>query len=92
VAGGPHGLHQEQAAAGCLLEERSGRVPVESHRLLAEHVLAGLERQPGVRVVERVRRGDVHDVHRRVADQLLIGAVRRTTELGRELLRPRQRA
>ena len=50
---------------------------VERERLLAEHVLAGLEAEPGVVEVEGVRRRDVDDVDVRVGDQLLVGAVRR---------------
>ena len=50
---------------------------VERQRLLAQHRLAGLERQPGVLEVQGVRRGDVHHVDVGVGDQLLVAAVRR---------------
>ena len=78
VAGGPHRLHQEPVRARrASANSSSASAASQRDRLLAEHVLAGLEAEPGVLEVEGVRRGDVDDVDGRVGDQLLVGAVRR---------------
>ena len=77
VAGRPHRLHQEPVVLAGQPDHLLGVGRVERERLLAEHVLAGLEAQPGVVEVEGVRRRDVDDVDVRVRHQLLVGAVRR---------------
>ena len=55
---------------------RDGR----GHRLLDQHVRAGLEKLPGDRVVQRGRRDDAHRLD--AAQKLAIVGVRRHAELG----------
>ena len=85
VARRPHRLHEEAVVLAGEPDHLLGVGGVEGDRLLAEHVLAGLEAQPGVVQVEGVGRRDVDDVDGRVGHQLLVGAVRR----GRAVLAPR---
>ena len=58
----PDGLHEEQPPAAGLLRHACRLPGVERERLLAQDVLAGPEEADGVRLVPRVRRGDVDDV------------------------------
>ena len=60
------------AASSAMLARLGG---VQCQRLLHQHVLARLERQPGAGEVRGVRGGDVDDVDVRVGDELLVAAV-----------------
>ena len=77
VARRPHRLHQEAVVRGGEPDHRLGLGGVEGQRLLAQHVLAGLEGEPGVVEVQGVGGGDVHDVDGGVGDQLGVGPVGR---------------
>ena len=55
VAGHPHRLHEEAAGLGGGRDHRLCLRGIEGQRLLAEHVLAGVEGQSGVLEMEGVR-------------------------------------
>ena len=66
----PHGLHEEPLAAAGGDRHGFGPGQVDRERLLAEHVLAGLEGRHGHLVVEAVGDGDVDRVDIVVGEQL----------------------
>ena len=68
-------LHAEEPL--CLGHVEDGRdgERIRAHRLLAEHVLAGLERADRPLAVQPVRQRDVDRVDRRVGEQRLVAAV-----------------
>ena len=76
VAGGPHRLHEEDAVLSCQPHHLLGVAGVEGQRLLAHHVLAGLDGHPGVLEVQGVRGGDVDDLDVGVGDQVGVRRVR----------------
>jgi len=57
----PHRLHQEDALAARQRHRGLGLAPVHRERLLAQHRLAGLERERHRRRVIGMRRADVDD-------------------------------
>ena len=72
--------HEREAGAVGEQHELLGVGRRARHRLLDEHVLAGLERRLGEREVRRDRRGDDHRVHGRVVEHLVValrGGLRR---------------
>ncbi len=71
----PDRLHQEQSPAPRLLCHARRLPGVERERLLAQDVLPGPEGVEGVRLVARVRSGDVDDVHVRIGRQRVVVAV-----------------
>ena len=76
MTGHPHRLHQEQSTLAGELDHLFGVGGVKGECLLAQHVLAGVEGQPRVLEVQRVRRGDVDDIDVRVVDQFGVRRVR----------------
>lgn len=73
----PHGLHEEQLLLPRLLDQQPRLLGRDGERLLAQHVLARLERQHGVLEVVAVRRRDVDDVDVGVRHELGVGTVGR---------------
>lgn len=71
----PDGFHEEQLLLAGHVAQHLELLGVDGEGLLAQHVLAGLERKHRVLEVVRVRRRDVDDVHVGVGHQLLIAAV-----------------
>ena len=88
----PDRLHEEQLLLFRRGHKLAGLRGIDGQRLLAQHVLAGFERQHGVLEVMAVRRGYVDDLHIRVGHQLVIRAVRLGVaaglDLGKKLGRP----
>ncbi len=69
VAVRPHGLHQEEAAVPGELHQLPGLALVDRERLLAQHVLPGLQGEGRRLPVRGVRCGHVHHVDVLVGDE-----------------------
>jgi hypothetical protein len=76
VAVHPHGFHQEAVVVAGQRDEFGGLAQVQRERLLAQHVAAGLQAEPGGVAVRGVRGGDVDDIDVRVLGERLPVAVR----------------
>ena len=70
VARAPHRLHEEDVVLAGQPHHLLRVAGVEGQRLLAHHVLAGLDRHPGVLEVQGVGGGDVDDLDVGVGDQV----------------------
>ena len=82
------GLHQEDARGPCRVDRQGCPGRGHADRLLAQDLLAGRRRLDGELHVDVMRRRDVHELDRRVGDQLVVRPVRTLdAELGREGLR-----
>lgn len=71
----PHSLHEEEILLLRSLHELLGLAGRHCERLLAKHVLAGLEREHDILEVVAVRGGNVDDLDIRVVDELCVAAV-----------------
>ena len=78
-------LHQEHAGLPRGVEDRGRAGGIDCNRLLAEHVLSGLRREHGELHVGGMRRRHVHELHRGIVHERLVGPVRALRpELGGE--------
>ncbi len=82
IAGHPHGFHQEQSVLSGESDHLLGFGGVERQCLLAQDRLAGLEGEPGVLQVHRVRAGDVDDVDGRIGHEVGVRRVCPRLRLG----------
>ena len=81
----PDSLRAQQTAAVGRIEQRTGLRGVRGERLFDQDVLAGLQAGDALLGVQAVRRGDIHQIHVRVGQQLVIRAIRhREPVFGRE--------
>ena len=71
----PHRLHQKQPARPGGFDQLDGLAGVHRERLLDEDMLAGLQRQQAVFVVERVGSGDVDRVDIGILDERFVARV-----------------
>jgi hypothetical protein len=78
----PHRLHDEDPACACGVDHLLGTGERDREGLLHQQVLARLDGRERDAVVLPVRRGDVHRVDVRVAEQLGVGAVRDAGAVG----------